>query len=100
MLIIVQVQVQFKFKFNLFVFISHMIQEVIYNGKNDFYTISMRDVDDIKERIACDCWQPQGFKKINIYGKMIIKRGKGLKQQQQQQNKQTKNKQTNYTNKK
>ena len=41
-------------QFSLFVFISHMIHEVINNGKNDFYTISMRDVDAIKERVACD----------------------------------------------
>ena len=37
-------------QFSLFVFISHMIHKVINNGKNDFYTISMRDVDAIKER--------------------------------------------------
>ena len=64
------------FQFNLFVFISHIIQKVIYNDKNDFYTISMEDVDAIKERIACDRWHPQGYKKININGNMVIKRGK------------------------
>ena len=42
-----------------------MIHKVINNGKNDFYTISMRDVDAIKERVVCDWWHPQGYKKIN-----------------------------------
>ena len=42
-----------------------MIHKVINNGKNDFYTVSMRDVDAIKERVACDWWHPQGYKKIN-----------------------------------
>ena len=59
---------KFKFKFNLFVFISHMIKEVICNGKNDFHTISMRDLDldAIKERILCDWRHPQGYKNINM----------------------------------
>ena len=35
----------------------------LYNDKNDFYTISMRDVDAIKARIACDWWHPQVYKK-------------------------------------
>ena len=53
-----------------------MIHKLIYNGKNDFNTISMRDVDAIKELVACDWWHPQGYKKINKYGKMVIKMGK------------------------
>ena len=55
-----KVSIQFNF---YFFFISHIIQKVIYNNKNDFQTISMRDVDAIKERIACDWWHPQGYKK-------------------------------------
>ena len=31
-----------------------IIQNIIYNGKNDFYTISMRDLDAIKESMTCD----------------------------------------------
>ena len=36
--------------FNLFIFISHIIQEVIYNGKNDFYIISLRDMGGCHQR--------------------------------------------------
>ena len=59
-----------------------MIHKVINNGKNDFYIIIIRDVDPIKERVACDWWHPQGYKKIdkiNISGKIVIKRRKRIK---------------------
>ena len=56
-----------------------MIHKLINNGKNDFYTVSMRDVGAIKERVACDWLHPQGYNKINKHGKKVIKRGKGIK---------------------
>ena len=35
----------------------------------------MRDMDAIKECIACDWWHPQSCKKTNIYGKNDHKEG-------------------------